>query len=84
MLSQGLNSSVIFPIFKRFHPQLTVTRQICSALPFDNSKDLQQTERRNLAQDMFVRTAEHLHILAHDEEFIKGLFVQLLLSSYEY
>ncbi len=83
-LLAGLDDAPLLPIFLRFHPEMMVTRQVCYDLPFDNSKDLGQPARKQLAQDMFLRTAHHLHILAHDKQLIDSLFIRTQMLTYEY
>lgn len=68
-LANGLDFRTISPIFSRFRPEMLVTRHVRQALPFDNTKDLAQAARRDLAKRMFVRTSHHLHELAHGPNF---------------
>ncbi|MDI9634452.1 hypothetical protein QM565_01415 [Geitlerinema splendidum] len=65
----GLDYKPLLSIFARFRQEMMVTRQVCRGLPFDNSKDLGQSARKELAKRMFVRTTHHLHELAHGPNF---------------
>lgn len=74
----GLDFRPIYAIIMRFKPEMVITRQVCSQLPFDNSKDLVQSKRNELAKLMFVRTTKHLHNLAHGPNFMARLMQEAM------
>ena len=75
---EKLDASMIPPIFKKFRPDMPIMRQAATAIPCDDTQNLSQPDRRNLAQDMFARTTDHLHDLAHGPDFEKRLFQEIL------
>ncbi len=77
MLRFKLNVRDITSIFSRLHPEMPITRQVCSDLPFDNRKDLHQTARKDFGKKMFQLTTDHLHNLAHGPDFEARLMSEI-------
>ncbi|MBN9343931.1 MAG: hypothetical protein BGO76_00325 [Caedibacter sp. 38-128] len=77
-VAANMNYHSILPIFTRLRQKMKLTRQVCLALPFDNSKDLQQPARKELAKRMFLRTSTHLHDLAHGPNFEARMMQEML------
>lgn len=75
--SASLNMKPICFIITQFQPEMLVTRQVWTALPYDKSKDLAQVPRKELAKSMFERTSHHLHTLAHGPKFEERMIQEM-------
>jgi hypothetical protein len=80
----GIMVVPVLKISQRFQPQMTITRLVRAALPFDDTKDMIQADRFAFAGDLFKETSAHLHNLAHGSDFEDRLHKEMQLLPIKY